>query len=179
MCVCCCEIRVCTSSKFVLFPQGCFDYSETLAFLCEFRISLSISVKSAIWDFDQIDSVNHHGECCLLNMKTFNPPTRGVFHLFRSLFMSLSIFFYSLQCIIFLFLLLNLLLSILFLFDAIVNEIVFFILLLGCSSLLYRHTWYFISVLHPAILMNSLYSSIIFSPKDSLYIWDHAIWKQR
>ena len=78
----------------MLFPQGCFGYSEPLAFLCEFRISLSISAKSAMWDFDrdQIDSVNHHGECCLLNMKTCNPPTWDVFHLFRSLFMFLSIF---------------------------------------------------------------------------------------
>ena len=78
----------------MLFPQSCFGYSEPLAFLCEFRISLSISIKSAMWDFDrdQIGSVNHHGECCLLNMKTSNPPTWGVFHLFRSLFMFLSIF---------------------------------------------------------------------------------------
>ena len=93
MCVYCCEIRVCTSSECVLSPQGCFGYSEPLAFLCEFRISLSIFVKSAIWDFDrdQIDSVNHHGECCLLNMKTSNPPTWGVFNLFRSLCMFLSI----------------------------------------------------------------------------------------
>ena len=144
----------------MLFPQGCFGYSEPLAFLCEFRISLSISVKSAMWDFDrdQIDSVNHHGECCLLNMKTCNPPTWDVFHLFRSLFMFLSIFF--IVSSVFLFILLNLL-SILFLFDAIVNEIVFLILLLGCH---YYIDLIFYIRLHPAVLMNSFYSSIIFSP---------------